>query len=212
MKRGFLEVGLTGGIASGKSTVSKILSSLGIFVIDADAIAHRLIEPDGRAFCKVIETFGNSIIESGKIDRKKLADIVFKDKLALAYLNAIIHPLVREELEILTARYISEILKKEIAERNKRIVITEAALLVETGFYTSYDRLIVVHCSRDTQIKRIVERDGTSREEALARINSQMPMDEKIGYADYLINTDCPFGEVELQTRNLQAKLLSDFI
>lgn len=261
MRRDVLVVGLTGGIASGKTTVSKMLAELGLFVIDADAIAHRLIEPEGRAFRKVIERFGDSIIEKGRIDRRKLADIVFKDRKALDDLNAIVHPLVREEIahliedyaagisfseetpapqqtktsspeeksargKLIQERSSGEAASKEPAdareevpdrkpsteekrEETRRIVIIEAALLVETGSYRNYDRLIVVHCSRETQVRRIMERDKLSREEALERIASQMPMEEKINYADHLINSDRSFNEVERQTRELCHKLLS---
>ena len=205
MRKGFLEVGLTGGIASGKSTVSKFISSLGIYVIDADEIAHRLIEPGGRAFDKVLERFGDSIIESGRINRKKLADIVFKDGQALNDLNFIVHPLVREEISRLSDRYIEQGSEDQNANR---IIAVEAALLVETRRYIQFDKLIVVHCSRETQIQRLMARDGMSRMEAIERINSQMPMEDKILYADYLINTDCSLEEVEKQTRNLHKKLL----
>jgi len=205
MRKGFLEVGLTGGIASGKSTVSRFLSSLGICVIDADEIGHQLIEPEGAAFGKVLERFGESIIESGRIDRKKLADIVFKDRQALNDLNFIVHPLVREEIARLSDRFIEQ--RSEDQNAN-RIIVVEAALLVETRLYIQFDKLIVVHCSRETQIQRLMARDGMSRMEAIERINSQMPMEDKILYADYLINTDCSLEEVEKQIRNLYRKLL----
>lgn len=205
MRKGFLEVGLTGGIASGKSTVSEMLSALGLFVIDADEIAHQLIEPAARAFSSVLERFGESILIDGRIDRKLLADIVFRDRKALNDLNFIVHPLVREEIVKLTDLYIDRCVH---SDRANRIIVVEAALLVETRRHIQFDRLIVVHCNLETQLKRIMERDQMSRSEALARINSQMPMEEKISYADYLIDTDCIMEEVRLQTRNLYKKLL----
>ena len=205
MKKGFLEVGLTGGIASGKSTVSHFLSSLGIYVIDADEIAHQLIEPEGGAFDKVLERFGESIMESGRINRKKLADIVFKDRQALNDLNFIVHPLVREEISMLSDHYIAQ---RSDDQNANRIIVVEAALLVETRRHIQFDKLIVVHCSRETQIQRLMGRDGMSRMEAIGRINSQMPMEDKILYADCLINTDRSLEEVEKQTQNLHKKLL----
>ncbi len=203
MKKAFLEIGLTGGIASGKSTVSRILSERGIPIIDADAFAHRLVEPDGKAYHKVLKHFSSSILEGDKISRKKLAELVFLDKNALKELNAILHPLIIEEMERVT--------KELLEEKKGPIIITEAALLIETGYYKRFDRVIVVSCSQETQIKRLMERDQMNREEALARVDSQMLLDEKAKYADYIINTNCSLSEVKDKTIALHRKLIEDF-
>lgn len=201
-KKGVLEVGLTGGIASGKSTVSRILSELGLFIIDADFIAHKMIEPDGKAFQSVLERFGFSILEGGVISRNKLAQVVFHNDKALQDLNEMIHPHVLEEIDRIT--------QEVLAKGQHHILLTEAALLIETGYYKRYDKLIVVTCSQETQIKRLMERDNMDREEALSRINSQMPITEKIQYADYIIDTDCSLSEVRKKTEELYQKLMED--
>jgi dephospho-CoA kinase len=202
MEKAFLQIGLTGGIASGKSTVSRILSELGVPVIDADAFAHRLVESDGKAFHKVLEHFGPSILEGDRISRKKLAERVFQDRNALQELNAILHPLIIVEMERVT---------KELLEKKKGpIIITEAALLIETEYYKRFDRIIVVSCSLETQIERLMVRDRMNRGEALARINSQMPLDEKAQYANYIIDTNCPLSEVKEKTKELYIKLIED--
>ncbi len=203
MEKAFLQIGLTGGIASGKSTVSRILSQLDFPVIDADSFAHRLVEADGKAYHKVLEHFGPSILDGNKISRKKLAALVFQNRNALKELNTILHPLIIEEIEKVT---------KELLEKRKGpIIITEAALLIETEYYKRFDRVVVVTCSRETQIKRLMQRDRMNREEALRRIESQMPLDKKRQYADYIIDTNCPLSEVKEKTKELYQKLLEDY-
>lgn len=203
MKKNLLEVGLTGGIASGKSTITGILSELGLTVIDADAIVHKMMEPGGKAFQKILEHFGPSILEGNLISRKYLAEVVFQDRKTLQELNAILHPLVIEEVERITKEY--------SIKKKGSILITEAALLIETEYYKRFDKIVVVSCSQETQLRRLMERDQMNRKEALARINSQMPMDEKIKYADYVIDTDCPFSEVRKRTKELYLSLTDDF-
>lgn len=203
MEKAFLQIGLTGGIASGKSTVSRILSEMDFPVIDADSFAHKLVEADGKAYHKVLEHFGPSILEGERISRKKLAALVFQDRDALKELNTILHPLVIEEIEKVT---------KELLAKNKGpVIITEAALLIETEYYKRFDRIIVVTCSQETQITRLMERDGMNREEALSRIESQMPLDKKVQYADYIIDTNCPLSKVKEKTKELCQKLFEDF-
>ncbi len=197
-----LRVGLTGGIAAGKSTVAAIFQDLGAFVIDADAIARRVIAPGGSAHAEVVELFGNGILDdSGAIDRPKLAEIVFSDPAARLGLNAIVHPKVRAEVE----RLIEECARSG----RSRLVIYDAALLVETGAYRDLDRLVVVRCSRDTQLRRLEQRDGLDAAAAEARLSSQAPLEDKISAADYVIDTDGSQEETRRQAESVYEELLA---
>lgn len=202
MKKNLLEVGLTGGIASGKSTVTGILSELGLTIIDADAIAHKMVEPGGKAFQEILEHFGPSVLEGSIISRKYLAKVVFRDQKALQQLNAILHPLVIEEIERITGEYSKK--------KQETLLITEAALLIETGYYKRFDKIVIVSCSQETQLRRLMEREQIGREEALARINSQMLLSKKMKYADYVIDTDCSLSEVRHRTKELYFTLIDD--
>jgi dephospho-CoA kinase len=178
-----LKVGLTGGIASGKTTVADHLERLGAFVIRADEIAHRIIEPGGPAHAAVVERFGSEILDDARrIVRPRLARIVFGDAAALAALNAIVHPEVRRESE--------RLMRQCATEDRSWLAVYDAALLVETGYHRQLDRLIVVSCSPATQLRRLRERDGMSEVEARRRVESQAPLDEKLAAADYVIDTD----------------------
>jgi len=189
-----LRVGLTGGLASGKSTVAGLFRSLGAFHVDADTIAHALIAPGGRAHDAVVARFGT-------IDRKALAAVVFSDPKARADLNAIIHPLVREEI----ARAIGE---RREAPNAEPVALVDAALLVESGIDRDLDALIVVSCTPATQIARAVARGGMTGAEARARIAAQAPLDVKRAAADYVIDTDTPMAETERQVRAVWTALL----
>lgn len=201
MARGVLEVGLTGGIASGKSTVAHRFVELGAFLIDADAIAHRLLEPGGGAYDSIIERFGRGVLDDeGRIVRARLAQLVFGDAQALAELNAIVHPRVRAEAR----RLFDACAREGLAP----IAIYDAALLVETGAHEGLDRLVVVSCSRETQIRRLHDRDGLPRHEAEKRIDAQAPLDEKVALADYVIDTDGPLAATLEETDSVWADLL----
>lgn len=178
-----LVVGLTGGIASGKSVVSKILSDLGALVIDADEISREVMVPHSNVWKQVISAFGNEILrEDLTIDRKKLADIVFKNPRQLSKLNSLLHPEINkrivEKLESIKEKY------------PHAIVVIDAALLIETGMYKRYDKLVVVYVKEGTQLKRLMARDGMSRDEAQRRINSQLPLREKVKLADFVIENE----------------------
>ena len=178
-----LRVGLTGGIASGKSVVSKKLLDLGAYVIDADKISRVVMLPETDCWKKIVGTFGKEILQSdSSIDRTKLASIVYDDPTKRNTLNHIVHPAIKQKIE-------SELVKIGNKSPNA-VVIIEAALLVETGTYKEYDKLIVVHAPVELQIARIIKRDGITREEARKRIDAQWPIDKKIEVADYPIRNE----------------------
>jgi dephospho-CoA kinase len=177
-----LRVGLTGGLASGKSFVGRSLASLGCFLIQADELGHQVIEPGGEAYAGVVALFGREILNAnGAIDRRRLASLVFADPERLAQLNALVHPPVKAREKALAATF--------ARDHPDGIAVTEAAILVETGSYKDYDRLIVAVCRPEQQIERAMERDGASREEVLNRLRRQIPLDEKARYADFVIDT-----------------------
>jgi dephospho-CoA kinase len=199
-RKAMLKIGLTGGIASGKSYVLGLLRELGCEVIDADVIAHRVIEPGQPAFEEIIDHFGREVLDAeGKIERAKLGAIVFNDPSQRARLNSIVHPRVFE----VQGRWFAE-----IEERNPgAIAVVDAALMIETGSYRRYDKLIVVHCRPDLQLQRLMIRNNMSREEASARISSQMPAEEKLKYADFAVDTSNGFEDTRLQVQSLYSEL-----
>ena len=195
-----LIVGLTGGIASGKSLVTRVLSDLGAHIIDADKIVHDLLAPGEDACNEVLGHFGRSIqLPDGSIDRRKLGDIVFNHPDERAWLNQCIHPRVFEAYNH-QVRHLSD-------RQPDAIVVMDAALLIETGYYKHMDKLIVVYAGREDQVKRLMERDRFTLEQALARISSQMPLDEKRTYADYVIDNTGTREASEQQTREVFEKL-----
>ena len=203
--RPVLSVGLTGGIASGKTTVARMLSELGAFVVDADRIAHELLAPGGRAVDATVGHFGREILDArGGIDRTELAKRVFADPAAREALNAIIHPDVRRELDLRIESFRRD-------DEGGPVAVVDAALLVETGRHRAFDRLVVVRCDRDTQLGRILERDGVTRDEAEARIEAQAPLEEKLALADYVIDTETSLDETRRRTEGVYAALLGDF-
>jgi len=188
-----LRVGLTGGIATGKSYVGKVLQELGCELIDADRVAHAVIEPGQPAYDELIVEFGPTILDAeGRIDRARLGAIVFADAARRARLNAIVHPRVYET----QAAWLSE-----VAARDPRaIAVIDAALMIETGSYRRFDQLIVVHCRPELQLARLQERNGLTLEAAQLRIDAQMPNHEKLAYANFVIDTSTSFEETRRQT------------
>jgi len=177
-----LRVGLTGGLASGKSFVGEALADLGCRLIEADQLGHQVLLPDGEAYAGVVREFGPDILDrEGFIDRKKLGALVFGNPELLEKLNRLVHPPVGER----QARMIAEIAQRE----PQAIVVVAAAILVETGSYRRFDRLIVVTCTLEQQIERAMKRGPYSREEVVARLNRQLPLEEKVRLADYVIDT-----------------------
>ena len=197
-----LRVGLTGGVATGKSFVGKALADLGCYLLEADKVGHGLLEPGGEAEGPVKAEFGVGIVDAeGRIDRRRLARIVFSDAAALKKLNAIIHPLV----------FVKErVWMDEIGARDPEgIAVVEAAILIETGSYRMFDRLIVTWCEPEVSIARAIERSGWTREEVLRRMEQQLPVEEKKGYADFVIDTGGTMESTLEQTRAVYAALRS---
>lgn len=202
--RPILRVGLTGGIASGKSTVAAIFAEHGAFILDADRISHELILPEGAAYREVVQRFGPSIVMSdGTVDRTALGRIVFSDAEARVDLNAIVHPRVREEIHRRIDAYAST--------GHGTVAMVDAALLVESGIHETLHRLIVVRCSRDSQIRRLLSRAGLTAAEAEARIEAQAPLESKLAVASYVIDTDTTLHETRAQADRVWAALRQDF-
>lgn len=176
-----LEVGITGGIGSGKTTVCKVFEELGIPVYYADDRAKRLLEHDPHVVEQVQQLFGREIYDSrGKVDRKTIAARVFNDKELLTKLNAIVHPAVQEDYH----RWV-------LAHRQKApYVLKEAALLVEAGTYKQLDALICVTAPKELRIERIIQRDQATRDAVLARMQNQLPQPDKVKLSDYVIKND----------------------
>ena len=186
-------VALTGGMATGKSHVGKILESLGCHLIEADALGHLALSPGGEAFAPAVAEFGTGILKSnGSIDRKSLAAIVFTNPEKLHVLSAIVHPAVAR----LQQGKVEAIQKRD----PNAIIVVEAAIHIETGGYKRYQKLILVICEEQEQVKRAMARDGANREEVLARIAQQMPLSEKRKYADYVIDTSGTPEDTRRQT------------
>ena len=195
-----LLVGLTGGIASGKSVVTQVLRGLGAHVIDADKIVHDLLSNGQDAHREVVEHFGPSVVAiDGTVDRRKLGEIVFSDPGQRAWLNQCIHPRVFEAYQ----RQV-----KVIAERDPRsIVVMDAALLIETGYHTKMDQIVVVYAREQDQLRRLMDRDRLTEAQAQARIRSQMPLEEKRTFADHVIDNTGTREDTEQQARAVFEKL-----
>lgn len=196
-----LRVGLTGGLATGKTFVGKTLREYGCHLFQADEIGHQVLGPDGPAFSAVVAEFGDGILTGGRIDRRALAGIVFADPEKLKILNGIVHPHV---IDIEEARV------RAIGVREPgAIIVIEAAILIETGSYRRCQKLILTVCPEDEQIRRAVARDGYSEAEARARIARQMPLREKKTFADYIIETIGSLEETRQRTRAVFEELRS---
>jgi len=189
-----LRVGLTGGLASGKSLIAKELERLGCHLIEADALGHEVLMPSGEAYSPVVEQFGKEILApDGTINRQKLSAIVFNDPEKLKSVTSIVHPAVRKLSDAKTAAL--------ALTDPTGILIYEAAILVETGGFRDFDKLIVASCPEELQIERAMARDGATRESVVARLGRQLPLDEKIRHADYVIDTSGSKERTIEQTR-----------
>lgn len=196
-----LNVGLTGGIASGKTTISKILVEKGAYLIDFDLLAHEAEEPGQPAWQGIVDHFGKSVLDSeGRIDRGKLGKIVFNRPEEMVVLNSIVHPAVHDFWQ-------SRI--RQIVEKDPRaIIISDVPLLFETGWQKNVDAVILVYIPPDEQIRRLMARNSVSIEEARARLKSQMPIGDKIKMADFVINNQEPLECARLHIDELWEELL----
>ena len=184
----------------GKTTVSSMFAELGCLIIDADLISRKLVEPGEPSHKRIIKFFGKEIVhKDGTLDRKKLGSIIFEDPAKRKVLNSILHPsIIREEERMI----------REAREKGShQIAIVSAALMIEAGSYKQFKKIIVVHCTRELQIQRIMKREKLSRREALQRISSQLSTTEKRKYADYIINTSGPFTQTRKQAVKIYEKL-----
>lgn len=194
-----LVVGLTGGMCCGKSAVSSMFEELDCYIIDADQISRKLVEPGAPAYKRIVQYFGAEILNKDRtIDRKKLGAIIFANPDKRKMLNSILHPLIIREEERMV---------KEAAKGPYQITIVSAALMIEAKTYKRFERLVVVYCNRETQIERIMKREHVTRKEALQRIGAQLSNREKKKYADYVINTSGPFTQTRKQVVQVYQKL-----
>jgi dephospho-CoA kinase len=186
-----LTIGLTGGIASGKSTVTRMIRELGIPVIDADQVARDVVKVGEEAYAQIVATFGQDILQAnGEIDRAKLGAIVFHNEQERKKLNAIVHPAVRR-------RMMEE--KEAYVQNGAKTIVLDIPLLFESELTNFIDKVIVVYVDDEVQLERLMKRNGFSKEEALARIRSQLPLREKIKKADAVINNNGTVEETKQQ-------------
>src|SRR5215510_13145036 len=195
-----LRVGLTGSIGVGKSYVASVFVELGCHVLDADLTAREVVLPGTPGLRAITHEFGEEILNTdGTLDRKRLGALVFADENQRQRLNHILHPFIIARQD--------EILRGWELEDPNGIGIVDAALMIESGGYKRFDKLIVVHCRPESQLERLMLRDKISREEAERRIASQMPQEEKQKFADYLIDTSDGFEPTRQQTIRVHQKL-----
>jgi dephospho-CoA kinase len=195
-----LRIGLTGGIASGKSTVASMLRDLDCPVLAADALGHELLEPGQTAYAEVVREFGIDILDSyGNVDRTALGEIVFADEERREKLNGILHPRIREIIE----KWFTALDQPGGPE----LAIVEAALIIEAGFNQNLNKLIVCWCRRAQQVERLLER-GLTEEQALQRIAAQMPMEEKRSLADETIDCSGTIEETERAVEHAVKRLM----
>ncbi len=201
--RPFLLVGLTGGIATGKSTVANLLRDLGAEIIDADVLAREVVEPGEPALDEIVAEFGRGVLEpTGRLDRKALGAIVFAEPERRRTLEAITHPRIRERFQ----RGLDALAARDFPG----LVFFDAAVMIESGNYRNMDRLVVVVADEPTQIARLMARDGVDREEALRKIRSQMPLAEKAKLADYVIDNSGEPAATAARVRAVHQALLAD--
>ena len=191
--------GLTGSIACGKTTVAKFFIEFGIPVIDLDNVSREVVKPNSEGLNKIIQVFGKEYLnENGTLNRKKLGALIFNNKKAKQKLEQILHPLIFEK-------------EKEIVYKYKRPVIVDAALMIETGSYKRYNKIIVVYVPEHIQIERLMNREKIDYNSALKMIRSQMSIEEKVKYADFIINNSNSIDETKNQVAKIAKVLMNDF-
>ncbi|MFC1892472.1 dephospho-CoA kinase [Chloroflexota bacterium] len=188
-------IGLTGGIGSGKSTVSQFLAELGAIIIDADKVGHEAFQPDTEPWRKVVTAFGPEIVKpNGEIDRNKLGKMAFGNAELLSRLNQIMHP------------RIYDMIRSQIEDYRRwgvAVVIVEVPLLIEADWTPLVDEVWVTVAPETTVLGRLQERSGLSKQDTLARIRSQLPIEERVRHADVVIDTDCTLNEVQARVKQL---------
>jgi dephospho-CoA kinase len=193
-------IGLTGGVGSGKSTVAGMLAGLGATVVDADEATHAVYAPGTDGFDAIVDAFGSEYVRDGQIDRKRLGDLVFQDEAARLRLNAIVHPRVRDWMTARTA---------EAVDRGADVVIQDVPLLFESRLQDLFSSTVLVYARPQTQVERLVEQRGLSRDRALSMLASQMPIDEKRSLATFVIDNDGSVEETRRQVEEVWAKARS---
>jgi dephospho-CoA kinase len=198
-----LRIGLTGSIGVGKSFAAGVLAELGCHVIDADDTAREVVAAGSTGLQKIVAEFGNDVLQDdGTLDRSKLGQLVFENAEKRAVLNSILHPLIIAQQDAH--------LREWETEHPNGIAVVDAALMIESGGYKRFDKLIVVHCRPEIQLERVMARNNLSRVEAANRINAQMSQDEKKKFADYLIDTSDGFEATKKQTEEVYAEMIKE--
>jgi dephospho-CoA kinase len=192
--------GLTGGVASGKSTVARMFEELGAKVIDADRIGHELLGSTQPPYNEIVRRFGKEVLDaSGEIDRRRLGAIVFSDAAKLRELNAILHPRIIERVEAEAQRY--------RAQDPRAVILVDAALIFEAGIGSRFEKLLVAWCPPEMQIERLMAKAGLSRKKAEQRVAAQIPSDEKRRRADYVIDSSGSLEDTRKQVERLFLEL-----
>lgn len=192
--------GLTGGIASGKSTVAAMFHELGAYIIDADRIGHEMLRSSSAALPQLVAAFGRGVLDaSGNVDRTKLGPLVFSDPVKLQQLNSIVHPRIIERT--------TQLATERCAENPGEVIIVDAALIFETGIPGRFVKTIVAWCRPEQQIERLIAKTDLSREEASRRIASQMPTEEKRRRSDFVIDCSGSLQDTRRQVESLYPKL-----
>lgn len=200
MKRQTKVIGLTGNIGTGKSTVAWMFEELGVPVLDSDEIAHSTISPKSVAWKAIYERYGSSVISKDDIiDRKALANIVFREPAERKYLESVIHPHVKDAIEHKVAK---------LAKEGHQFVIVEVPLLFEAGWENDFDAVIVVSCNESQEIERCIEKFGFDREEVLLRLRAQYPIARKIKSAQAVIANDGALDETRVQVKRLYQDMI----
>lgn len=174
-----IKVGLTGGIGSGKTYVASFFRQLNIPVYNSDMRAKTLMNTSNEIKKKLVQLFGADIYNKNELNRQKIAQIIFNDKQKLEQVNSIVHPVVQADFE----HWVTE-------HSQSKYILKEAAILIESGAYNQLDKIIVVYAPDPLRVKRVMQRDGMTEDQVKARINKQMPQEEKLSYADFVITND----------------------
>ena len=196
----YLLLGVTGGIASGKTVVAKMLEELGAPLIDFDVLARQVVEPGKPAFTQIVDYFGKEVLQGdGTLDRKRLSRIVFRDTEKRNQLEGFTHPLIYEA-------FLKRV--KAITEKDPEAIIQAVVpLLIEKNLQSIFDKVLVVYVSQDKQVERLVERDAISREEAAHMLEAQLPINEKLAYADFVVNNEGSMQETKKQVEEVWLEL-----